>query len=111
MSENQAADFIIETRQLIRVYRIGAHLEVPALRGVDLCISPGQVVAVKGRSGSGKTTLLNCLGGLDRPDGGEVLIAGQDLINPERRTINSFSPQYDRVCLPVLWPFTDPLGF
>jgi putative ABC transport system ATP-binding protein len=88
MSENQAADFIIETRQLIRVYRIGVHQEVPALRGVDLCISPGQVVAVKGRSGSGKTTLLNCLGGLDRPDGGEVLIAGQDLstLNDEQLT-------------------------
>jgi putative ABC transport system ATP-binding protein len=88
MSEHQAADFIIETRQLVRVYRIGAHLEVPALRGVDLCISPGKVVAVKGRSGSGKTTLLNCLGGLDRPDGGEVLIAGQDLstLNDEQLT-------------------------
>jgi putative ABC transport system ATP-binding protein len=79
MSESQPADFIIETRQLVRTYHIGVHQEVPALRGVDLCISAGQVVAVKGRSGSGKTTLLNCLGGLDRPDGGEVLIAGKDL--------------------------------
>ena len=79
MSENQAADFIVETRQLVRTYRIGAHLEVPALRGVNLCMQRGQVVAVKGRSGSGKTTLLNCLGGLDRADGGTVLVAGQEL--------------------------------
>ncbi|MEN4042852.1 MAG: ABC transporter ATP-binding protein [Anaerolineaceae bacterium] len=79
MSDIQANHPIIEARNLVRTYRIGAHQQVPALRGVDLSISAGCVAAVKGRSGSGKTTLLNCLGGLDRPDGGAVVIDGQDL--------------------------------
>jgi putative ABC transport system ATP-binding protein len=79
MSDAPKNSLIIETHQLVRTYRIGAHQEVPALRGVDLCIPTGHVAAVKGRSGSGKTTLLNCLGGLDRPDGGTVLIDGQEL--------------------------------
>jgi putative ABC transport system ATP-binding protein len=81
---------IIETRQLVRTYRIGAHVEVPALRGVDLCIPAGHVAAVKGRSGSGKTTLLNCLGGLDRPDGGAVLIAGQELTGMSDDALTQF---------------------
>ncbi|HSV84936.1 MAG TPA: ABC transporter ATP-binding protein [Levilinea sp.] len=79
MSETQANHLIIETHNLVRIYRMGTHQEVPALRGVDLSIPAGHVAAVKGRSGSGKTTLLNCLGGLDRPDGGTVVIDGQDL--------------------------------
>ena len=49
------------------------------LAGITCTTAPGQVVAVYGRSGSGKTTLLNLIGGLDRPSGGQVLIAGQDL--------------------------------
>jgi putative ABC transport system ATP-binding protein len=88
MSNGQGSNLIIETHELVRTYRIGPHQEVPALRGVDLNIPAGHVVAVKGRSGSGKTTLLNCLGGLDRPDGGVVLIDGQDLaaMNDEQLT-------------------------
>jgi putative ABC transport system ATP-binding protein len=50
-----------------------------ALRGVSFTVGPGQLVALRGRSGSGKTTLLNVVGGLDRPDGGRVRVAGQDV--------------------------------
>ncbi len=50
-----------------------------ALRGVDFSVEPGKFVVLKGRSGSGKTTLLNILGGLDRPDGGEVVFEGRSL--------------------------------
>lgn len=70
--------YIIETRDLWRVYKVGAQ-EVPALRGVNLTIRPGRFVAVKGRSGSGKTTLLNCIGGLDHPTSGVVRVFGHDL--------------------------------
>ena len=50
-----------------------------ALRGVTFTVGSGQLVALRGRSGSGKTTLLNVVGGLDRPDGGRVQVAGQDV--------------------------------
>ena len=50
-----------------------------ALRGVSFTVGSGQLVALRGRSGSGKTTLLNVVGGLDRPDGGRVRVAGHDV--------------------------------
>jgi putative ABC transport system ATP-binding protein len=61
-----------------KVYRSG-ELEVEALRGLDLVVQAGELVAVMGPSGSGKTTLLNCLSGLDEIDGGRVLVDGEDL--------------------------------
>jgi putative ABC transport system ATP-binding protein len=68
---------------------------VHALRGVDLEVARGEMVAVRGRSGSGKTTLLNVLGGLDRPSMGRVLLADVDvstlpeagLVDLRRRTV------------------------
>jgi putative ABC transport system ATP-binding protein len=63
---------------LVRGHRHGAHV-VPALRGVSLTIAAGELVAVTGPSGSGKSTLLHLLGGLDVPDAGRVVIAGQTL--------------------------------
>ncbi|WP_427890314.1 ABC transporter ATP-binding protein [Kribbella sp. GL6] len=65
-------------RDLIRVHGDGARA-VQALRGVDLTVRPGELVAVMGPSGSGKSTLLTCAGGLDRPTGGQVLLDGKDL--------------------------------
>ena len=61
-----------------KVYRTG-EVEVTALRGLDLQVRAGELVAVMGPSGSGKTTLLNCLSGLDDIEAGRVLIGGRDL--------------------------------
>jgi len=69
---------IVETIDLWRVYRLG-DLEIPALRGLNLSIGVGELIALKGRSGSGKTTLLNCIGGLDRPTKGSIKIMGEEI--------------------------------
>jgi putative ABC transport system ATP-binding protein len=68
---------IVQARRLRKVYH-GAE-EVEALRDIDLTIERGEMIAIVGPSGSGKTTLLNCLSGLDVIDGGQVVVAGQDL--------------------------------
>ena len=52
---------------------------VPALRGVDLALSPGETVALFGANGAGKTTLVRCLAALCRPDSGMVLVGGENL--------------------------------
>ena len=52
---------------------------IHALRGVDLEVGRGELVAVRGRSGSGKTTLLNLIGSLDRPTSGQVIVDGEDV--------------------------------
>jgi ABC-type lipoprotein export system ATPase subunit len=72
-----AATCVVQTRDLLRLYGDGN--EVRALDGVNLCIQPGEFVAIVGPSGSGKSTLLNMLGALDRPTGGEVFINGVSL--------------------------------
>jgi putative ABC transport system ATP-binding protein len=72
-------EYAIRTEDLWRIYIIGAHQEVPAVRGINLAIESCTFVALKGRSGSGKTTLLNCLGGLDAPTRGSIYIFGQDI--------------------------------
>lgn len=56
------------------------------LAGLDLTVAAGEIVAVRGASGTGKSTLLHCLGLLDRPDAGEILLDGTDLAKlPESR--------------------------
>ena len=69
---------VLVAHRVEKTYRTAA-VAVPALRGVDLAIRRGELVAVMGPSGSGKTTLLNCLSGLDEIDGGTGLVDGEDI--------------------------------
>lgn len=78
---------IVEARAVDKRYDTGK-VQVQALRGVDLAVRRGEMIAIMGPSGSGKTTLLNCLAGLDEIDGGDVLIEGVSLgaMSDEQRT-------------------------
>ena len=68
-------DFIVRATGIEKTYDTGA-IKVNALRGVDLTVQRGEMVAIMGPSGCGKTTMLNCLSGLDDIDAGEVVIDG-----------------------------------
>jgi putative ABC transport system ATP-binding protein len=70
----------IRTKDLIKVYRAGKS-EVIALRGLDMQIGSGELVAVQGPSGCGKTTLLNLVGGIDRPTAGRIEVDGANLVD------------------------------
>jgi ABC-type lipoprotein export system ATPase subunit len=77
MNENADAP-VLRARGLCKEYGKGEGL-VRAVDGVSMDVGPGETVAVMGPSGCGKSTLLHLLGGLDRPTGGEIWLAGQDL--------------------------------
>ena len=79
---------VFEANDLRKAYRLG-RATVEALRGVDLTVGRGELVALAGPSGSGKTTLLNLLGALDEPDAGSVRFAGQELaaLSEKQRTL------------------------
>jgi putative ABC transport system ATP-binding protein len=79
-------DPVLELRALTRVHGTGA-TEVHALRGIDLSVLPGELVAVMGPSGSGKSTLLTLAGGLDMPTSGEVLVEGTDITKVGRKKL------------------------
>jgi putative ABC transport system ATP-binding protein len=66
---------VLELHDITRVYSMG-DTAVHALRGIDLTVAPGEMVAIMGTSGSGKSTMLNILGCLDVPTGGRYLLDG-----------------------------------
>ena len=69
---------IIQLKDIVKSYHMGTQ-EVQALRGINISIAPGEMMAIVGSSGSGKSTLMHILGCLDQPDSGQYLLEGQDV--------------------------------
>ncbi len=69
---------ILEVRDVKKSYEMGK-VRVPALQGVSFSVEKGEFLTIFGPSGSGKSTLLHLLGGLDRPDAGEIVIDGSNI--------------------------------
>ena len=74
MADN--GNYIVDASGVLKTYSTGK-VEVAALKGIDLKVTAGEMVAIMGPSGCGKTTTLNCLSGLDEIDAGEVIVEGQ----------------------------------
>lgn len=79
---------ILKVQNLSKIYGDG-ETAVKALTDVSFSMEKGEFAAVVGASGSGKSTLLNCIGGLDRPTSGSILLNGEDVLSmkEEQRTI------------------------
>jgi ABC-type uncharacterized transport system ATPase subunit len=93
-----AAGSLIEVRTVRK--RFGPH---EVLKGIDLRVEPGQVVALLGASGSGKSTLLRCLNGLETVDSGETALDDAPL-PPRGRDLQRVRARID--CLPVVQPLS-----
>jgi putative ABC transport system ATP-binding protein len=79
---------VLELRQVVKRYPGPPEVEV--LRGVDLTVVRGELLAIAGPSGSGKSTLLHVMGTLDRPSAGTVLVAGQEVGRLSDRALSAF---------------------
>ena len=80
---------VLKTRKLKKYYGSG-DTQVKALDGVNLSVEDGEFVAIVGTSGSGKSTLLHMLGGLDRPTGGTVTVAGKNIFSLKDEALTIF---------------------
>ena len=77
---SEREDIYVTCSGLYKIYKV-AELEVVALRGLELVVERGEIIAVVGASGSGKSTLLNILAGYDTPSAGRVTVGKYDLLH------------------------------
>ena len=80
---------LLSARGLSKSYAMGRRT-LDVLRGVDLDVTPGEFLALRGASGAGKSTLLHLIGGLDSPNAGEIRFAGQNLAHFSERDLAHF---------------------
>jgi lipoprotein-releasing system ATP-binding protein len=80
---------LIVASDVVKGYRTAAGY-VSVLRGLDLAVPEGEMLAITGASGVGKSTLLHVLGTLDRPEGGKIWVAGDDVFGLEERRLREF---------------------
>lgn len=79
----------VTCHRIVKVYRVAQH-ELVALRGIDFEMDEGEMVAIIGPSGAGKSSLLNLLGGLDTPTAGQLIIAGQNLLELKGKALSQY---------------------
>ena len=89
MGVSEQSKIVLETRALRKVFDTGGQ-ELEVLKGVDLQVRSGELVAIMGESGVGKSTLLHLLGTLDRPTSGQLRIADTDVFELEDRALSRF---------------------
>ncbi|SDO38624.1 ABC transporter ATP-binding protein [Desulforhopalus singaporensis] len=80
---------LLQTRDLTKVYGSGGN-SLQVLKGVNLTVQAGEMIAIVGASGSGKTTLLQILGTLDTPSGGEIYYEGEKLLDKSANELARF---------------------
>jgi putative ABC transport system ATP-binding protein len=84
---------VLSVEKVTKIYRMG-EVDVPALRGIDVALGPGELAVLLGASGSGKSTLLNILGGLDVPSDGRVLYRDRALTGASDRALTSYRREH-----------------
>ena len=94
-AESKGEEPLLSVRGLVKTYVMGSQAggqprRVEVLRGIDLDIAQGEIVALTGPSGSGKSTFLNVIGALDVPTAGEVLFEGEDVFDREEAGLAAF---------------------
>lgn len=82
-------DMYLEIKDLKKSYGEGGSY-IQVLKGVTTGVEQGQMCVIEGTSGSGKSTLLNCIGGLDLPDGGSIVVDGQEIVGLKAEKLSDY---------------------
>ncbi len=83
-------DIIVELKNITKSYKISKEHNLNVLKGINLNIRKGEIVAIVGKSGAGKSTLLHIIGTLDKPDSGEMLFEGDNVFNLNSSKLSEF---------------------